>query len=104
MIAAVGTLFWGYAVRSVGKFQLNTDFLWRLGTNPWFIFAMLSALSGTVVTYYVIAALGVAKGRLFLSVQSIAILVTSYFVLGEQFTTYNIAGVVLVLIGALLLV
>ena len=103
-LSALNTIFWGYSIKAVGKFQLTLNFLLRLGTNPWFILAMATALSSTVITYFVISAIGIAKGRLFLTTGSIAVVITSYLVFGEYFTYENMLGVALVLIGAALLV
>ena len=104
ILSAVNTVFWGYSIKAVGRFQVSADFLWRLGTNPWFILAMAAALSSTVITYYVISTIGIAKGRLFLTTGSIAVVITSYLVFGEKFTYENMLGVAMVLIGAALLV
>lgn len=87
----------------MGGFQLSAQFLWKLGMNPWFLMAMGSALAASLVSYFVIASIGIAKGRLFLTTANVAYLVTSYFVFGEKFSPDNLLGVAFVLVGASLL-
>lgn len=103
LLTIFNTIFWGYSIQSVGAFTMSISFLLKLGTNFWFILAMISALAATIFTYYILATIGIAKGRLFLTTGSIAVIITSYFVFHEQFTQKSWIGIILVLIGAVLL-
>ena len=104
-LVVVNTICWGLAIRQIspgGNVQYSLAFLWRLGTNPYFILAMLSAVAATVVQYCARASLGLAKGGLFYSVGTVALILTSYFAFGERFTWTNALGVILIMSGTVL--
>jgi drug/metabolite transporter (DMT)-like permease len=88
----------------VGDFSLSLSFLWRLGTNPYFVVAMLTALAGVVVTYVGRSSIGLGKAALFYGVGTIALVVTSHVAFGEKFDAIQIIGAALVLSGTILLV
>jgi drug/metabolite transporter (DMT)-like permease len=104
-LVVVNTVFWGLAIRQVtpgGSVQYNLQFVLKLGTNPYFILAMVSALAATLVQYYARATLGLAKGGLFYSLGTVALVFTSYFAFGEKFTWENALGIILIMVGTVL--
>lgn len=102
VLVVLNTLFWGYAIKQTGQIDFSLTFLWRLGTNPWFILAIFTALVSTVVTYAARQSLGLAKGSLFYSLGTVALVITSYAVFGERFTWTQGIGVALIMIGVVL--
>ena len=103
LLVILNTWLWGTAINGLGQFQMSLSFVWRLGTNLYFVLAMLTALSATVVTYYARASLGFAKGSLFYSLGTVALVLTSYYLLHERFTFTQGAGIALIMVGVVLL-
>lgn len=103
VLSVINTLAWGYAIKEVGAFSFTPQFLWRLGTNPYFIAALLTALVGVVATYVGRSSIGLGKASLFYGVGTISIVLTSHLVFGEKFDNYQILGAALVMGGSVLL-
>lgn len=102
-LVVINTVAWGFAIKQVGTFGLNLAFLWKLGTNPFFIVALLTALVGVLATYVGRASIGLGKASLFYGVGTMATVITSHLVFGEKFDSYQIIGAAMVMAGAVLL-
>jgi len=102
LLGMANTLFWGYAVRNVGEPSFNFGFLLKLGFNPFFLLALLTALCSTLVSYSILSSLGIARGRFFVATTYIAVVVTSVIFLGEKLTVKEYLGVALILAGTIL--
>jgi len=103
ILAALNTLFWGLCIREVGSPSMSLDFLFKLGFNRFFILALASAFIASLLTYSVLASLGVMRGRFFLATGAIATILVAHFILGERMEPIHWLGIGLILIGALLL-
>jgi len=82
---------------------MSLDFLFKLGFNRFFILALASAFIASLLTYPVLASLGVMRGRFFLATEAIATILVAHFVLGERMEPIHWLGLGLILIGTLLL-
>jgi drug/metabolite transporter (DMT)-like permease len=102
-LAFVNTIFWGFAIKSIGTPAISLSFLFKLVFNPWFILAMFSALSASLLTYGILFSLGVARGRFFVSISFIATILAAVLVLHENFDLKQGLAMILILIGAVLL-
>ena len=102
ILVVLNTLFWGYAINQVGTIHYDLSFIWKLGTNPWFILAISTSLVSTFVTYYARSTLGLAKGSLFYSLGTVALILTSYAAFHETFTLRQGIGVVAIMVGVVL--
>ena len=102
-ITVVNTVAWGFAIRQVGAFDFSLSFVWKLGTNLYFLAAVFTALVGVFVTYVGRYSIGLGKAGLFYGVGTIALILTSHLVFGEKFDNLQIIGAALVLGGAVLL-
>lgn len=73
-----------------------------LATNEWFLRLVVVALIGTMVTYYAQALIGVGKGSLFYHTGTVVLLVFAHYRLKERFTSKQLAGAGLILLGSVL--
>jgi drug/metabolite transporter (DMT)-like permease len=103
LLAVVDTLCWGYCTREVGSPQLSLSFLFGLVLNKWFIVASIAGFAATLVNYAILREMGVLVGRFFLSLNTIAMILTCTFVLGERPTTMEWVGIALIMIGVVLI-
>jgi drug/metabolite transporter (DMT)-like permease len=102
-LTAMNTIFWGYAVREVGDPQPTIGFLLRLVLNKWFILAIASAFTASLLGYVVLREMGVIAGRFFLSLGAVAMVLVGTLVLGEKLTLKEWGGVALIMAGTILL-
>jgi drug/metabolite transporter (DMT)-like permease len=79
--------------------QLTISFLSRLILNKWFILAMASAFAAALLSYVVLREMGVLAGRFFLSLGAVATILACTFVLGEELTLREWAGIALIMAG-----
>lgn len=103
LLAVIDTLCWGYCTREVGSPQLSLSFFFELVFNKWFIAASVAGFVATPVNYAILKEMGVLVGRFFLSLNTVAMILTCTFVLGEKPTTTEWLGIALILMGVLLL-
>ena len=102
LFVVLNTWLWGLTINQIGQMQLSATFFTRIIATPTFDLAMIAALSATFVTYYARASLGQAKGSLFYSLGTVALVATSYYTLGERFTMSQALGIVLIMAGVVL--
>ena len=102
LLAFVNTVSWGYTLREVGDPKPSIDFLIRLVFNRWFILAMASAFTASILSYIVLREMGVLAGRFFLSFGTVATILAGTLVLGESLTIREWVGVALIIAGVLL--
>lgn len=103
LLAALNTVFWGYAIKEVGSPRLSLGFAFNLIFNKWFILAMVTAFIASILSYIILRELGILIGRFFLSLQSVAIVLASILVLREQPTMNDWIGIALIIMGVMLL-
>jgi multidrug transporter EmrE-like cation transporter len=102
LLASINTIAWDFAIKEVGDPKLSIVFLVRLVFNKWFIIAMASAFTASILSYIVLQKMGVLAGRFILTTQMVAIVLTAYFVLGERLSVWSWVGIALIVAGALL--
>lgn len=103
ILAAINAIAWGYCVKEVGDPKPSLNFLLRLVFNRWFIAAMASAFTASLLSYAVLREMGVLAGRFFLALQTVAVVIACTIVLGESPTLREWVGAVIIVIGLLLL-
>jgi drug/metabolite transporter (DMT)-like permease len=103
LLATLNTVAWGFCVREVGDPELSVYFLFKLMFNKWFILAMTSAFTASIISYIVLQKMGVLAGRFFLATQMVAIVLVAYFILGERLTPWQWIGIIAVMAGVILL-
>ena len=104
LLSVVNTVFWFYAIKQVGSPNITSlSFLLKLGFNPFFLCAISSALAISVVSYYVLYAIGIGAGRAFLTIGLVATIITSTVLSGQKPSNLEIVGFVVVIIGTLLI-
>jgi len=99
LLAAINAIAWGYTIREVGDPQLSLSFLLKLVFNKWFILAMVSAFTASLLSYVVLRRLGILAGRFFLTLQLVAVILVALFVLGERPRPSVWMGVALIIAG-----
>ena len=99
LLAALNAIFWGYAIKEVGDLQLTISFFFKLVFNRWFILAMASAFTASLFSYVVLKEMGVLAGRFFLTLQLIAVVLATLFVLGERPSVTTWIGIILIIVG-----
>jgi len=103
VLAAINTVAWGYTIREVGEPSLSLGFLLRLIFNKWFILAMATALLVAILSYIILKEKGVLAGRFFLTLQLVAVILTSTLILGERVSIRVWIGILMVIIGVVLI-
>jgi drug/metabolite transporter (DMT)-like permease len=96
VLAGIGTIALGLAFRQLGALQLSASFLWSLVTNKWFILSVLLGFSSIFLRYAILKAQGLAQSSYYLQTSLIAVVILSYFILGEQFTLRMGIGAILI--------
>jgi drug/metabolite transporter (DMT)-like permease len=99
LLSALNAVFWGYTIREVGDPQLTLNFLFKLFLNKWFIAAMTSAFMASLLSYIVLSEIGILEGRFFLTLQLVAIVLATLFILGERPSLTAWIGIILVIVG-----
>jgi len=102
-LVGLNTLFWGFALKEVGDPSFSLGFFIRLTLNKWFVLAIGSGFTVTLLSYWVYSALGVMMGRLFLSMSIASVLFVGTILLGERASITQWIGVIIVIIGSLLI-
>jgi drug/metabolite transporter (DMT)-like permease len=102
LLAAVNTVAWGFCIREVGDPKLSIEFLTKLVFNRWFIVAMASAFTASILSYIVLQRMGVLAGRFVLTTQMVATTLAAYIVLGERLSLWSWIGIALIIAGTLL--
>ncbi len=102
ILAAFSTLCWGNVIKEVGAPNFTLRFLLTLVLNKYYIMAMASALMASMIRYSVLKEMGVLLGGFFLSLSTVAIILTSIFILGEKITPRSWMGIALIMIGIIL--
>ncbi len=98
----LNAICWKKVQVSIGQFQLNLPFLWKLTFSRYFIIILAVALANVFVTYYIQAIMGVGKGQFFLYFGNVVLIIANYR-LGEKFTRNQVIGAVLIVVGSVLL-
>jgi drug/metabolite transporter (DMT)-like permease len=99
LLSALNAVLWGYTIREVGDPQLTLNFLFKLLFNKWFIAAMASAFMASLLSYIVLSEMGILEGRYFLTLQLVAIVLASLFILGERPSLTALVGIILIVVG-----
>ena len=102
-LVGLNTLFWGLTLKEVGQPEISLKFFYTLVFNRWFILAMASGFSVSILSYWLYADLGVMLGRFFMTLSAIAIIIVGALVLKESINTEQAIGIVLIILGALLI-
>jgi drug/metabolite transporter (DMT)-like permease len=102
-LVGLNTLFWGRAIEEVGHPAVSLKFLYTLLFNWWFILAMVSGFSVSILSYWLYADMGVMLGRFFMTLSVIAIVIVGTLVLKESINIEQAVGMVLIILGALLI-
>jgi drug/metabolite transporter (DMT)-like permease len=103
LLAAINTVAWGFCVREVGDPKPSIEFLIRLVLNKWFILAMASAFTASILSYIVLQRMGVLAGRFFTSLSMVATMLAGVLILKEKFDSLSLIGMALIIIGAILI-
>ena len=103
MLAFINAVSWGYAIGNVGDFELSLSFIIKLVFNKWFILAMTSAFTASILSYVVLKEMGVLAGRFFLSLGIVATILACTLVLGERLTFREWIGISLIIAGVMLM-
>jgi drug/metabolite transporter (DMT)-like permease len=103
LLAAINTIAWGFCIREVGDPKPSIEFLIKLAFNRWFILAMASALTASILSYIVLQRMGVLAGRFFLTLQMVTTILVAYLVLGERLSLWKWIGIVTIMVGVVLL-
>ena len=101
-LAAFSVLCWGNVIKEVGAPQFTLRFLLTLGLNKYYMMAMASGLTASIIRYAVLKEMGVLLGGFFLSLSTVATILTCVFVLGEKITPRSWVGIALIMIGIIL--
>jgi len=102
-LVGLNTLFWGWAIEEVGQPIVSLKFLYTLLFNRWFILAMASGFSVSILSYWLYADMGVMLGRFFMTLSAIAIVIVGALILKESINIEQAVGMVLIILGALLI-
>lgn len=103
LLAAINTIAWGFCVREVGDPKPSIEFLIRLAFNKWFIIAMASAFTASILSYIVLQRMGVLAGRFFLATQTVSTILVAFIVLGEKLSLWKWIGVALIIVGIVMI-
>jgi len=103
VLAAVNAVCWGYAIKEVQDPSLTVEFVLRLVFNRFFIMAMASAFTASLLSYVVMSEMGVLAGRYFLSLGAVATILACTLILGERLTPREYAGIALTVAGVVLI-
>jgi drug/metabolite transporter (DMT)-like permease len=103
LLATINTVAWGFCIKEVGDPKPSIEFLIRLVFNKWFILAMVSAFTASILSYIVLQRMGVLAGRFFLALQMITIILVAYLVLGERLSLWKWIGIAFIIVGVILL-
>jgi undecaprenyl phosphate-alpha-L-ara4N flippase subunit ArnE len=103
LLVAVNTVAWGLCIREVGEPKLSIEFLAKLILNKWFVLAMASAFTASILSYIVLQKMGVLAGRFFLALGIITTILVGTLVLGEKLTLREWAGIALIMVGVFLI-
>jgi len=101
-LAAFSALCWGNVIKEVGAPNFTLRFLLTLVLNKYYIMAMASALMASMIRYTVLKEMGVLLGGFFLSLSTVATILTCVFILGEKITPRSWVGIALIMIGIIL--
>jgi drug/metabolite transporter (DMT)-like permease len=99
----LNTLFWGWTIEEVGQPTVSLKFLYTLLFNRWFILAMASGFSVSILSYWLYAGMGVMLGRFFMTLSAIAIVIVGALALKESINIEQAVGMALIILGALLI-
>jgi drug/metabolite transporter (DMT)-like permease len=102
-LATVNTVAWGLCIREVGDPKPSIEFLIRLALNKWFLLAMASAFTASILSYIILQRMGVLAGRFFLTLQIVATILVAYLVLGERLSLWKLIGIATIMVGVILL-
>lgn len=102
-LVGLNTLFWGWTIEEVGQPTVSLKFLYTLLFNRWFILAMASGFSVSILSYWLYADMGVMLGRFFMTLSAIAIVIVGALILKESINIEQAIGMVLIILGALLI-
>ena len=102
-LSALNAIAWGFAIREVGDPSVSPGFLLRLAFNRWFVLAMASAFTASLLSYAVLRWMGVLAGRFFLSLGAVATIIACTLVLGESLALREWVGITLIIVGVLLI-
>lgn len=102
-LAAVNAVCWGYVTKEVSNPKLTIDFLLTLAFNKYFIMAMTSALTASLLSYAVMSEMGVLGGRFFISLSTVATILACVLILGERLDPRGWVGVALIITGVMLI-
>ncbi|WP_198011716.1 hypothetical protein [Desulfurococcus amylolyticus] len=80
----MNAIAWGFAIREVRDPSMSLGFLLRLAFNRWFVLAMASAFTASLLSYAVLRWMDVLAGRFFLSLGAVATIITCTLVLGGE--------------------
>jgi len=102
-LVGLNTLFWGWTIEEVGQPTVSLKFLYTLLFNRWFILAMASGFSVSILSYWLYADMGVMLGRFFMTLSAIAIVIVGALILKESINIEQAIGMVLIILSALLI-
>lgn len=102
-LSVINVVAWGYAIKEVGDPRPSLDFVFRLVFNRYFMLAMISAFTASVLSYVILRELGVMAGRFFLSLSTLATIIAGVTILGEKYDVKTWVGAFLIFIGSLIL-
>jgi len=103
LLTALNAIAWGFCIREIGDPQLSLSFILKLLFNRWFILAMTSALTASLLSYMVLRKMGVLVGRFFLSLGAIATILACTLVLGETLKIREWIGIAFIIVGIILI-
>jgi len=102
-LAAVNAVCWGYTIRQVNNPQLTLSFLLTLALNKYFIMAIASAFTASLLGYVVMSEMGVLGGRFFISLSTVTTILACVLILGERLNPRGWLGVALIITGVMLI-
>lgn len=85
ILSAINAISWGYAVRDISEPYLSLHFVLKI-FNKFFILAMVSVFTATLLNYIVMSRMSILVGRFFLSIQIVAMMLACTIVLEERLT------------------
>jgi undecaprenyl phosphate-alpha-L-ara4N flippase subunit ArnE len=103
LLATINTIAWGLCIKEVGDPKPSIEFLAKLILNKWFVLAMASAFTASILSYIVLQKMGVLAGRFFLALGIITTILVGTLVLGEKLTLREWAGIALIMVGVFLI-
>lgn len=102
LLVVINTLAWGYTIHAVGLFTPTLGFFMSLGLTPWFYVALGSGFVGLFVVYHGQVRIGIAKAALFYNTGTVALLITSHFLLNEAYSPWQLMGAGTIMAGGFL--